>query len=182
MANVKSEVILALWSHLRPAPYPWGAKSVQLLGKLGGQNRRFLKDPLAMECKENPEHGIRVVFTFEPGTPFMVPLDKFVNLAIANILQKNGPVDAFYRKQALKFLCICLASQLNLPGSIADEGSTAGQLSNLLISSGDWSWHRSEFSENKVSFLSREAYCLFCQQFAEFRIHALYSSLYLLIS
>ncbi|KAL8160447.1 hypothetical protein V2J09_001984 [Rumex salicifolius] len=150
MANVISELILALWSHLRPAPYPWGAKSLQLLGKLGGRNRRFLKDPLALECKENPEHGIRVILTFEPGTPFMVPLDRFVNLAIATILQKNGPVDAFYRKQALKFICVCLASQLNLPGSIADEGSAAGQLSNLLMSSGDWSWRKADLSENKA--------------------------------
>ncbi|KAK1575293.1 hypothetical protein Q3G72_004202 [Acer saccharum] len=28
-------VILASWSHLRPAPYPWGGKASQLLGKLG---------------------------------------------------------------------------------------------------------------------------------------------------
>ncbi|KAL8143397.1 hypothetical protein V2J09_016429 [Rumex salicifolius] len=150
MANVMSEVILALWSHLRPAPYPWGAKSLQLLGKLGGRNRRFLKDPLALDCKENPEHGIRVILTFEPGTPFMVPLDRFVNLAIATIMQKNGPVDAFYRKQALKFIGVCLASQINLPGSIADEGSTPGQLSNLLTSSADWSWRRSDLFDNKA--------------------------------
>ncbi|GKB84863.1 phytochrome E [Tanacetum coccineum] len=41
MANVMSELILALWSHLRPAPYPWGGKLLQLLRKLGSRNRRL---------------------------------------------------------------------------------------------------------------------------------------------
>lgn len=152
MANVMSEVILALWSHLRPAPYPWGGKCLQLLGKLGGRNRRFLKEPLALECKENPEHGIRVILTFEPGTPFLVPLDRCINLAIATVMQKNGHVEIFYRKQALKFLHVCLSAQLNLPGNIADEGFTLDKLSKLLSSSGDLSWRRCDPSDFKAEF------------------------------
>ncbi|GAB2282828.1 hypothetical protein Dimus_017364 [Dionaea muscipula] len=150
MANVMSEVILVLWSHLRPAPYPWGGKSLQLLGKLGGRNRRLLKEPLAFECKENPEHGIRVILTFKPGTPFSVPLDRCVTLAIAAVMQKNGVVDSFYRKQALSFLRVCLSSQLNLPGNISDEASTTRQLSSMLVSSADWSWRRPETLEIKA--------------------------------
>ncbi|CAO2831293.1 unnamed protein product [Amaranthus hypochondriacus] len=152
MANVMSEVILALWSHLRPAPHPWGGKCLQLLGKLGGRNRRFLKEPLALECKENPEHGIRVILTFEPGTPFLVPLDRCINLAITTVMQKNGHVELFYRKQALKFLQVCLAAQLNLPGNIADLGFTLDKLSKLLSSSGDVSWRRCETSDVKAEF------------------------------
>lgn len=150
MANVMSEVILALWSHLRPAPYPWGAKSLQLLGKLGGRNRRFLKEPLALDCKEIPEHGLRLILTFEPSTPFLVPLDRCINLAVAAVMHKKGGVDAFYRKQALKFLRACLSSQLNLPGIVSDEASTSRQLSNLLLSSIDPSWRRSETSDIKA--------------------------------
>ncbi|XP_074308594.1 transcription-associated protein 1-like isoform X2 [Silene latifolia] len=150
MANVMSEVILALWSHLKPAPYPWGGKSLQLLGKLGGRNRRFLKEPLALECKENPEHGIRVILTFEPGTPFLVPLDRCINLAIATVMQKNGPVEFFYRKQALKFLHVSLSAQLNLPGNVSDKTSTTGNLSTLLTSIGDLSWRRCETSDVKA--------------------------------
>lgn len=149
MANVMSEVILALWSHLRPAPYPWGGKSLQLLGKLGGRNRRFLKEPLALECKENPEHGYRLILTFEPSTPFLVPLDRCINLAVSAVMQKNGGVDPFYRKNALKFLRVCLASQLNLVENVTDEGSSAKQLSNLLVSSADTSLRRSEISDIK---------------------------------
>nr|XP_009601660.1 probable transcription-associated protein 1 isoform X2 [Nicotiana tomentosiformis] len=150
MANVMSEVILALWSHLRPAPYPWGGKSLQLLGKLGGRNRRFLKEPLALECKENPEHGLRVILTFEPSTPFLVPLDRCINLAVAAVMQRSVIVDAFYRKQALKFLRVCLSSQLNLPGSATDDGLTSRMLSTLLVSSVDPSWRRSETSDIKA--------------------------------
>ncbi|KAJ6743970.1 ATAXIA TELANGIECTASIA MUTATED ATM -RELATED [Salix purpurea] len=150
MANVMSEVILSLWSHLRPAPYPWGGKALQLLGKLGGRNRRFLKEPLALECKDNPEHGLRLILTFEPSTPFLVPLDRCINLAVAAVINKSNGMDAFYRKQSLKFLCVCLSSQLNLPGNVSDEGCTARQLSTTLVSAVDSSWHRSEASDIKV--------------------------------
>ncbi|KAF1875106.1 hypothetical protein Lal_00007722 [Lupinus albus] len=150
MANVMSEVILALWSHLRPAPYPWGAKALQLLGKLGGRNRRFLKEPLALECKENPEHGLRLILTFEPATPFLVPLDRCINLAVEAVTNRNCGMDFFYRKQALKFLRVCLSSQLNLPGTVADEGFTSKQLSALLVSTVDQSLRRSESTDLKA--------------------------------
>ncbi|XP_010526797.1 PREDICTED: transformation/transcription domain-associated protein-like [Tarenaya hassleriana] len=150
MANLMSEVILALWSHLKPVPYPWGGKALQILGKLGGRNRRFLKEPLTLECKENPEHGLRLVLTFEPSTPFLVPLDKFINLAVAAVIQKNLVMDIYYRKQALKFLRVCLLSQLNLPCCATDEGQTPRQLSTLLLSTVDSSWRRSEPTEIKA--------------------------------
>ncbi|XWS45545.1 hypothetical protein CRYUN_Cryun15aG0145700 [Craigia yunnanensis] len=149
MANVMSEVILALWSHLRPAPCPWGGKALQLLGKLGGRNRRFLKEPLALECKENPEHGLRLILTFEPSTPFLVPLDRCINLAVTAVMHKDAGMDSFYRKQALKFLRVCLSSQLNLPGNVSDEGYTPKHLLTSLVSSVDLSWHRSETTDAK---------------------------------
>ncbi|KAE9606640.1 putative transcription-associated protein [Lupinus albus] len=150
MANVMSEVILALWSHLKPAPYPWGAKALQLLGKLGGRNRRFLTEPLALDCKENPEHGLRLILTFEPATPFLVPLDRCINLAVEAVMNRNCGMDSFYRKQALKFLRVCLSSQLNLPGTISDEGFTSKQLSALLVSTVDQTLRRSESTELKA--------------------------------
>lgn len=151
MANVISEVILALWYHLKPAPYPWGGKSLQLLGKLGGRNRRFLKDPLALECKENPEHGLRLILTFEPSTPFLVPLDRCINLAVAAVMHKNVGMDDFYRKQALKFLRVCLFSQLNLPGLVNDDRLTSRLLSSYLGSSADPCRRRSTSSDIKVT-------------------------------
>jgi hypothetical protein len=38
----------ALSRHLRPAPYPYGLLTLRLLGKLGGNNRAFLREPLLL--------------------------------------------------------------------------------------------------------------------------------------
>ena len=160
MANVMSEVILALWAHLRPPPYPWGAKSLQLLGKLGGRNRRFLKEPLSLECKDNPEHGLRLILTFEPSTPFLVPLDRCVHLAVAAVLQNNGSVDPFYRKQAMRFIRICLVPLLNLTVNISDEDLSSGHLEPHLLFTMDPARRRMEMPATKVLCqLHMPAYC-----------------------
>ncbi|KAM0940239.1 putative non-specific serine/threonine protein kinase [Dioscorea sansibarensis] len=150
MANVMSEVILALWSHLRPPPYPWGTKALQLLGKLGGRNRRFLKEPLTLECKENPEHGLRLILTFEPATPFLVPMDRCIHLAVASVMQTNVGMDDFYRKQALKFLRICLVSVLNFRGNVDENGISPDVLGTLLVLTVDPSLRCIETSDMKV--------------------------------
>ena len=56
---------------------PW-LQVVQLLGKLGGRNRRFLKKPTELDYKDNPEHGLRLILTFHPSTSFLVPLDRCI--------------------------------------------------------------------------------------------------------
>lgn len=133
MGNVIPEVILALWSHLRPAPYIWGARSLQILGKLGGRNRRFLREPLGLECKENPEHGLRIALTFGSSTSFVVPLDQCINLAVFAVKHKNSAMNMFHRKQALRFIRACLSSLLNLPRRV-DESLTCRYLSTILTS------------------------------------------------
>ncbi|KAI0530691.1 hypothetical protein KFK09_000238 [Dendrobium nobile] len=150
MASVMSDAILALWSHLRPLPYPWGTKALQLLGKLGGRNRRFLKEPLMLECKENPEHGLRLILTFAPSTPFLVPLDRCIYLAVAAVMNHGSGMDSFYRRQALKFLRVCLVSLLNLQGNIMVEGVTPTLLGTLLVSSVDPSLRRTDTADMKV--------------------------------
>jgi len=90
-APVAPAMLLAIWGHLRPAPYPFGPKALQLLGKLGGRNRRFLRDPLALAFKANPEHGLRLILTFRPATSFLVPLDRCIGLARATLLPRDGP-------------------------------------------------------------------------------------------
>lgn len=59
MAGVSTQLLSALISHLKPEPYPFGAKSLQLLGKLGGRNRRFLK---VGACHESDElHAVYAI-------------------------------------------------------------------------------------------------------------------------
>jgi len=44
--TVLTELMTALSLHLRPMPYTYGPLAAKLLGKLGGKNRLFIKDPL----------------------------------------------------------------------------------------------------------------------------------------
>jgi hypothetical protein len=44
--DVYGSVMKALSNHLRPAPYPYGLLTLRLLGKLGGKNRRVLREPI----------------------------------------------------------------------------------------------------------------------------------------
>jgi len=55
--------MVALCSHLRPAPYPYGLISLRLLGKLGGNNRNFLREPITFDVvnedgNDNPVFNI----------------------------------------------------------------------------------------------------------------------------
>ena len=106
-----------------------------------------------LNARRKPEHGLRLILTFEPSTPFLVPLDRCINLAVAAVMHNNCGMDAFYRKQALKFIRVCLVSQLNLPGNFTDEGYTPRQLSSLLVSTVDASWCKSETSVMEVSWI-----------------------------
>lgn len=47
--SVYVSVMKALSTHLRPAPYPYGLLTLRLLGKLGGKNRRVLRDPMEVQ-------------------------------------------------------------------------------------------------------------------------------------
>lgn len=151
MGNVIPEVILALWSHLRPAPYIWGARSLQILGKLGGRNRRFLREPLGLECKENPEHGLRIGLTFGSSTSFVVPLDQCIHLAVSAVKYKNSSTNLVHRRQALRFIRACLSSLLNFPRRV-DESLACRYLSTILTSPLNLSLRDPEKTYIKVSF------------------------------
>ena len=138
MAAIEQELMSTLRSHLRPHPYPFGAKTLQLLGKLGGRNRRFLQEPTRLDYKPNPEHGLRLILTFEPNTSFLVPLDKCITLARKALIDKNnlhsqGPMPRYYQQQALAFLRACLASVLNISAvADGDGGSDAKSMGEQL--------------------------------------------------
>jgi transformation/transcription domain-associated protein len=47
--DILVSLMKALSTHLRPAPYPYGLLTLRLLGKLGGKNRRVLRDPIDID-------------------------------------------------------------------------------------------------------------------------------------
>lgn len=80
-----------------------GLQVVTLLGKLGGRNRRFLKDPVELEYKPNPEHGMRLILTFQAGTVFLIPLDRILQLT-RKIMHPRPRMDKAVRQNALRVL------------------------------------------------------------------------------
>ena len=117
MASIEVELMETLWSHLQPPPYPFGARTLQLLGKLGGRNRRFLSRPLPLEFKSNPEYGLRVILSFNAQTRFLIPLDKCIKMA-TNVVRgkpyKQYMASPYYTEQAASFLQSCFISLLDL--------------------------------------------------------------------
>eukprot|EP00887_Chlorella_sp_A99_P004017 scaffold11.g4017.t1 len=108
MAGVIPRLMGALWAHVRPHPYPYGAKVAEVLGKLGGRSRRWLAAPQEGEYKPIPEYGLRVILAFPPHTSFLVPLDRCVQFATAAL---NSPTaDVHHRRHALRLLHICVSS------------------------------------------------------------------------
>ena len=85
MQEVMGDLMSILWGHLKPQNNPFGPRVLNLLGKMGGRNRRFLRSPAELEYKENPEHGLRLILTFQPSTSFLVPLDRSIALCRAAV-------------------------------------------------------------------------------------------------
>ena len=134
MSDILPELMSSLHSKLGPLGlHPFGHKALTLLGKLGGRNRRYLKAPIGLDYKVNPEHGLRLILTFEPSTSFLVPLDRCIVLArsaltkisLASSMSRGSEVihiseaaratlapevteyKSYYRLQALQFLQVC---------------------------------------------------------------------------
>jgi hypothetical protein len=118
MAAVIRPLMTALWSHIRPAPHPFGSKVADMLGKMGGRSRRWLGEGTDVEYKPIPEYGLRVILAFPPHTSFLVPLDRCVQLAWSTV--ENSANDPHKRKNSLRLLQICVGtlSRLALPADM----------------------------------------------------------------
>lgn len=101
--DVFTSLMQSLSRHLRPAPYPYGLLTLRLLGKLGGKNRIFLReplqlpsntidapDPVSFPCKWIPTSGI----TSDTGESFnlLIPLSRCTNL-LRSIIVSPVPMD-----------------------------------------------------------------------------------------
>lgn len=119
MAPVINDLMNALWKHLKPTPYSNAHSHVamRILGKLGGRNRRMLKEPAQLNSHTPPLTGIDLQIYFEPHTnPHNLSLDENLSLA-ARILQDSNTTN-FYKKNAYKFLVATIPLFIDL-----DEGT-----------------------------------------------------------
>ena len=56
----------SLARHLRPAPYPYGLLTLRLLGKLGGKNRQFLRDPIPQHFVIHSDTTLQISAQYRP--------------------------------------------------------------------------------------------------------------------
>ena len=103
--------MISLTSHLRPAPYPYGLLTSRLLGKLGGKNRRFLRNPTSFVNGETKEKSATVNIECEWNDQG----DDAVSF------QANLPL-----KQAVETLQL-LARTVNLATEYGDDGEEEKQ-------------------------------------------------------
>ncbi|KAJ3037893.1 hypothetical protein HDV00_001237 [Rhizophlyctis rosea] len=120
MAPVIKDLMMGLWKHLRPsantAKTGNNVIAMRILGKLGGRNRKFLKDPIGLDFQENHEFGVELGLVFQSyDRAQWLSLDKALDL-VARILESpnNSP---FYREQAFMVAKCCLPLLLDV-----DEG------------------------------------------------------------
>jgi len=99
--------MLALWKHLKPAPYPHGSQVLRILGKLAGRGRDFLQLPFKVKNEELLHSGVKTVITFEPNVNITLTLDRSILLAKQKL---STYPDIEVKKQAFKFLKVCLDS------------------------------------------------------------------------
>ena len=81
MGSITRSIMMAIWGHIRPNPYPFGAKVAEIVAKLGGRSRRWLIDGMQGDFKAIPEYGLRVILAFPPHTSFLIPLDRSLQLS-----------------------------------------------------------------------------------------------------
>lgn len=124
MAPVITELMNALWKHLRPLPYSpvHSHAAMRILGKLGGRNRRMLKYPPKLQHHSPADIGVDIKIYFDPTLkPHTLPLD--ASLALASQTLEDGNADIFYREHAYKFLkgCVPLLIDTSLGPDNLDE-------------------------------------------------------------
>ncbi|KAG1250777.1 hypothetical protein G6F68_012629 [Rhizopus microsporus] len=92
MAPVMTELMDALWKHLKPLPYnqQHSHAAMRILGKLGGRNRRMLKSPPKLGFNARIESGATIEIFFDhDSTPHTLSLDKCLEIAIETLKSSN---------------------------------------------------------------------------------------------
>ncbi|KAI9760646.1 MAG: anaphase promoting complex subunit cdc16 [Chaenotheca gracillima] len=118
MAPIMQELMIALWDHLKPAPYPHfhSHTTMRILGKLGGRNRKFLNGPPGLTFEQYTDDQCSVnIKLIGSSKDRAFPANIGMDLAIGKLMEiPKTPAakksDSFYKRQALHLL----SSQLKL--------------------------------------------------------------------
>ncbi|TPX61909.1 hypothetical protein PhCBS80983_g00781 [Powellomyces hirtus] len=114
MSPVLKELMAALRKHLKPAPYNQAHShaAVRILGKLGGRNRRYVKEPLTMEVVANMEKQMEVTLSFHSVEPKTIALDAILRLSQKLLDDPTSLPDA--RREAFNLNKSCIPLLLDV--------------------------------------------------------------------
>uniref|UniRef100_A0A6U0LAK3 Non-specific serine/threonine protein kinase n=1 Tax=Percolomonas cosmopolitus TaxID=63605 RepID=A0A6U0LAK3_9EUKA len=160
---VMPEIIHALFSHLKPAPYRYGEVAMKILATLGGNNRKFLSNPTVTAHMNDFKDGLNLSIRFNmgalPSRSHDLSLDSFVKLA-RRVLHLQGTSRQKKTKlAAFQFLQNCFVSQLDLSGeSLEEHFKFSPELFNQPLAEEHLNYAKNNFvpfgiSDEKHSFL-----------------------------
>ncbi|KAL9657302.1 hypothetical protein ABK040_011522 [Willaertia magna] len=122
---VISELLKALFSHLRPQPYQYGPLAMKILAKLGGTNRQYMNELTNVNTKPSTKPGLSLGVTFNSDNSMMdtftaeerkinntFVIDDFVDNTIDICFDKNEEIEV--RKNAFEFLKTSLISMISV--------------------------------------------------------------------
>jgi transformation/transcription domain-associated protein len=129
---VMPELLNALFSHLKPAPYQYGNLAMRILAKLGGINRKYIAQPSLMEIHECGEDALtfKVQFNAQKHEQFTgientttpifdidhnLSVDSLITMA-RKVIFSGGNNES--RVQAFEYLKTCLLSMVDFPADI----------------------------------------------------------------
>eukprot|EP00002_Diphylleia_rotans_P036225 TRINITY_DN7963_c0_g1_i1.p1 TRINITY_DN7963_c0_g1~~TRINITY_DN7963_c0_g1_i1.p1 ORF type:complete len:3345 (+),score=544.19 TRINITY_DN7963_c0_g1_i1:49-10083(+) len=109
---VQTELMAALWKHLRPEHHAHQHQVLNILGKWGGHNRQFLKDFLQMQYKPSTESAIQFSLPFlQPNYQITLPADRLLEIIEDNLLKEG--VDIYFKRQAVTFIISTISTLMN---------------------------------------------------------------------
>ncbi|KAJ3022967.1 hypothetical protein HKX48_004725 [Thoreauomyces humboldtii] len=114
MSPVLNELMAALRKHLRPAPYSQAHShaAVRILGKLGGRNRRQVRDPLGLTAVLNTERQMQAIISFHSVESKVISFDPILALSTQLLDAPTTSLDS--KKQAFNFCRSCVPLLLNV--------------------------------------------------------------------
>eukprot|EP00961_Rhodomonas_salina_P087608 1178291-Rhodomonas_salina.1 len=105
LQSVKDDLMPALYKQLQSGNNNFAVAAIRILGKLGGRNRRLLRNQTILEGKENGEDGLKVTVQLPKSAgvaSVQVALDEAVKTSLT-LLEKPS-VDVYYKRQVRETL------------------------------------------------------------------------------
>ncbi|KAG1327763.1 Phosphatidylinositol 3-and 4-kinase family protein with FAT domain [Cocos nucifera] len=137
MANVMPEVILALWSHLKPLPYPWGTRALQLLveGVVPHNLGTLLISSVDPSRRHTETSDMKVDLGVKTKTQLMAEKSVFKTLLMTTVAASADPELQDSNDEFVVNVCRHFAMLFHVEYSSANSSLTVGHHVGSVLSS-----------------------------------------------